>query len=195
MGHVEEELASYQASFRNTDLFPFRGFMHRPDQILNVQHDHQSDKNDQHQDNTAEEQGVVHLLGSVFLHEQFPQPHQCGIDQQGEQHDPGSGDPFVFRQAAALDGVPVKHETEQAPQGQKQKSLAAHGVQSHQVRDDLDDSEYHRNDRAENTGGHDPVVGFGFCSLIRRGAGIAVGDDSAEGRQVHKPVEGIPAQQ
>lgn len=66
MRHIEKKLALGQTAFYLTDLLPFRLLMLFPDQILDVEHDNQSGKDDHHQDDPAPDHGFTNILYTVL---------------------------------------------------------------------------------------------------------------------------------
>ena len=166
-----------------------------PDNILYVQHHCEADKNDQHQHDTAPQEGFLDFFRGLAGSEQLCQPHQRRIDQQREQNYARGGQAAEFREGTAHHRPPVKYKAQKAPQAQHQKSFSSHCFHGGQPRNKLDNAQDDGNHCADHTGRHRFFVVFRFRNLIRRRGGISEAHHRPERGQIHKPVQGVPAEQ
>ena len=192
VGHIEQELALRETAFHRADLFPLRRLMLFPHQVLYIQHDDHSREYDQQKYRASPPDRSFHAVRAVHRQQHFDEPHQGGIDQQSKEDDARGRDPAVLRQRAVVDSAPVKKESQQAPQGKKEKCFAAHRLHGRQPRDQLDQAKDDGNDCSQHSRYNDTPVPFRPGGLPRRGGGVSVPHDGAEGSQVHEPAKGVP---
>ena len=90
VGHIEKKLAFCKAGFHSADLLTLGNLVLFPHHILDIQHDHEPDKDDEQQNNAADGQGRTNFPDGILPCQKFCDPHQGRIYQQNKQNGAGN---------------------------------------------------------------------------------------------------------
>lgn len=195
VGHIEEELALRQRALHGADLVPLELLILLPHDVLHEEHDGEAHEDDEQHEEAAEGDLPFRFIEAFRRHQLLSDPHDGRIEQQREENHAGGGHAAVLREIALRDRPEVKQEAEKAPQRQQEECLAAHGLECRNPRHDLHDAEDDRDDESYGAGRRHAFYALCPADLARRRRGVAEGDDRAEARQVHEPVQRVPAEQ